>query len=441
MAGTLSIAGLGSGMDVNGMVDALVNASSIQKTALQSRVTATKAASSNISEIGSLLSKFQSAVDALSEPDDVASFAVSSSSTAVSTSTLGVSSSGKYSVKVDALAQEYRAYSSPVDSQNDALGNFGTMSIQVGDGDVSNIAIAGTDSLSDVVSKINAAGLRVQATTLYDGSQYRLQLRGLDSGDDATVAVSGLTLGLDENIKQQAQSAALTVDGIDVTSDTNQVTGAIPGVTMTLSEVTDEPVSIEINSDPAILKTKLQNVVDTYNAVIRKVHGVAGYGSTAASSAMLAGDSTLRQLTTKMSSVLMSTVDSDNDAYSTLRSLGVSQAKDGTLTLDSNKLTSALSADPEAVSKVLAGNGSGSGVMDLLSDMSSLFTRTGDGLLTNRKTTLDNRATTMNKRIDDETARLDRYRTQLETQFAAMDSSVSSSSATMDYLSALYASD
>jgi flagellar hook-associated protein 2 len=440
MAGTLSISGLGSGMDVNGMVDALVNASSINKTSLQSRVTETKAAATNISDIGSLLSKFQSAVDALSEPDEVASFAVSSSGSAISASTQGVSSSGKYAVKVTALAQEYRAYSEPMDSQSTGLGNWGTMSIQIGDGEVSNIGIEGTDSLSSIVSKINAAGLRVQATTLYDGSQYRLQLRGLDSGDDATVAVSGLTLGLDKNTKQQAQSAALTVDGISVTSDTNEVTGAIPGVSLTLSAVTEEPVNIEIKSDATSLKTKLQTVVDTYNAVIKKVHGVAGYGSTAASNAMLAGDSTLRQLTTKMSSVLMSTVDSGNAAYSTLRSLGMSQASDGTLTFDSSKLTAALSTDPAAVSKVLAGGGSSSGVMDLLSDMSKLFTRTGDGLLSNRKTTLDNRTKTMNERIDDEDARLARYRTQLETQFSAMDSSVSTSKSTMDYLSALYSS-
>lgn len=106
MAGTISITGIGSGMDVNALVDALVQASSIQKVQLENRLTATNAASTSISDISGLLSKLKTASDALSTPERAQGFAVTSSSDALSASVTTATSAGRYSVNVSALAQE-----------------------------------------------------------------------------------------------------------------------------------------------------------------------------------------------------------------------------------------------------------------------------------------------------------------------------------------------
>ncbi len=442
MAGTISLTGLGSGMDTAGMIDALVEASSVTKNVLASRVRTAEAAATTISDISSLLAKFKTAVDALSDPDKVASYAVSSSDeTTISASVTGAATEGKYSVEVSKLAETYRAYSDPVANLDEQLGISGPMTIQIGTGDALDIEINPTDSLSDVVTAINGSGLRIRATTVYDGSQYRLQLRGLDAGDENAVTVTNATLGLDleANLKQQAQSAQLTIDGFSVTSTSNSIAGMIPGVTLNLSAETTSPITIETRSDPTSLVTKLEEVVSSYNAVIAKVHTVAGYGSTKASNSELAGDQTLRQLTTQMSRTLSQTLDSGNESYQTLRSLGIEQNRDGTLSLDSSTLSAALAEDPNAVSAILSGEGTSDGIMDLLSQMSERFTTGKEALLVTRKSTFEARAERYETRIEREEDRLASYRERLEAAFGSMETLISGHNATMDYLTALYA--
>jgi len=442
MAGTISLTGLGSGMDTAGMIDALVEASSVTKNVLTSRAKTAQAAATTISDISSLLAKFKTAVDALSDPDKVASYAVSSSDDAkISASVTGAATEGKYAVEVTRLAETYRAYSNPVATLDEQLGISGPMTIQIGSGEETDIEINPTDSLSDVVTAINGSGLRVRATTVYDGSQYRLQLRGLDAGDDNAVTVTNATLGLDleANLKQQAQSAQLNIDGFSVTSASNSISGMIPGVTLNLSAETTGPVTIETRSDPTSLATKLGEVVATYNAVIAKIHTVAGYGSQKATSSELAGDQTLRQITTQMSRTLSQSLDSGNERYQTLRSLGIEQNRDGTLSLDQSALSSALAADPTAVSAVLAGKGSADGVMDLLANVSERFTTGKEALLVTRKNTFEARIERYETRIEKEEDRLASYRERLEAAFGSMETLVSGHNATMDYLTALYA--
>jgi flagellar hook-associated protein 2 len=440
MAGTISMAGLASGMDVSGMIDALVNANGIQMKNMQSRVTETQAASSDISSIGSLLAKLQTSVSALSDTSNIQGFVASSSDTAVQTSVTGAASGGLYSVEVKALAQEYRAYSNPVDDANAALNQTGPMAIQVGADKFQSFSINATDSLNSIAKQINQANIGVQATTFYDGSQFRLQLRGTDSGVGNEVTISGLDFGLNTaaNIKQQPQDAHLVIDGYDVYSKSNQITGAIPGVTLSATKLTTSAATVEIKADPTSLKTKLQGVVSAYNAVIAKVHSVAGYSGAAASDAMLAGDSTLRQLTTKMSDTIMSVVDTGTQ-YGTLNSLGVSLNRDGTLDFDDSKLTKALSTNPDAVVKVLAGSSDAStnGVMDIMKNVVDMFNRTGDGLLVNKTNTYTASIKRLNDSVTAEQTRLDNYRTLLEKQFQAMSDAMSTANSTTAYLNAI----
>jgi flagellar hook-associated protein 2 len=438
MAGTISMAGLASGMDVNGMIDALVKANSVQQSKLTSRVTETKAASSDISSVATLLGKLKTSVDAMADSTTLQAYAATSNNSSLSASVIGAASAGRYSVEVKALAQEYRAYSDPVASSSTAIGQSGTMSIKVGSADATNISITNSDTLDSIVSKINQAGIGVQATTFNDGSQVRLQLRGTNTGAGNEVTVSGIDLGLNStgNLKQQAQSAHLVVDGYDVYSKTNQVSGAIPGVSLTASALTSSAATVDINTDASSLTSKIGTMVSAYNAVIGKVHTLSGYSTTAASDAMLSGDSTLRQVTTKMSDTLLTRIGSDSN-YQTLNSLGVSLNRDGTLSFDESKLTKALATNPSAVTNVLAGSTSSQGVMDLMSGMADMFTRSGDGILTNKVSTLNESAKTLQTQADAEQTRLDSYRTLLEQQFQAMDNAITASNSTMTYLNAL----
>jgi len=441
MAAANSLGGVGSGIDTTALITGLVNADSGRINALKSKQTSTNSAISTLSDISSSLGALQSAVDALSTASGVGSYKGTSSSPAIAISTSGTAQPGAYSMSVTQLAKAQRTYSNTFSSPSTAVGQSGTLNIQVGTATGADINIAGTDTLDQIASKINASGARVSASVFYDGTDYRLQVRGLDTGKDnaLTFTQSNLDLGLNvaTNTVQKAQNSIVKIDGFDVQRSTNQVVGAIQGVTLALTAETTTPVDVAVSSDSQSLTTKMQAIVTAYNSVLSKVNTAAGHGTVKATNALLASDSTLRGITSRLSTTLQ-TVNGSAGKYATLSSIGLSLAKDGTLTLDSNKLNTALTNDAEAVTTLLAGTASGTGVMSTLSAAIKTYNQTGSGLLSMHQSDMQNRISSMTDSINKEQDRLDRYQTLLQKQFSAMDTAVTSNNSDMGYLAKLY---
>ena len=436
MAGTISFGGIGSGLDTEGIVQGLVSASSTGLSSLKSRAAATRAAVSDLSEVGSLLGKLKSALGALSDDSGVRSYKASSSSSALVASASSAAQTGAWSVQVQQLAKEQRSYSSAFSSSSAALGQSGTLSLQVGSGDVKNIDITADDTLDSLVTKIGASGARVSAAVLFDGTEYRLQVRGLDTGADnaLTFSETGTSFGLTlpGSVVQAAQNSQVLIDGFTISRPSNQVAGALPGVTLNLTQTTTEPVTVNVDADSAALKTKLGSFVSADNAVVNKVHQSAGFGTIKAQNPVLAGDSLLRNITGRLGNAV-----ADSGTHGTLSALGVSVTKEGSLTLDSTKLDKALASDAASVVKVLAGVSGDDGAMDVLSGVVDSFNQTGSGLLATKKETLEQRAKTIDSRVDREQQHLDWYAEMLRRQFSVMDGSVAGSNAQTDYLSAI----
>jgi flagellar hook-associated protein 2 len=446
MADTSSLSGVGSGIDTTSLVSGLVSADSGRLNALKAKQTSTNSAISTLSDISSALSTLQNAVTALSTAGGAGSFAGSSSSSAIAISTSGNAQPGSYSMNVTQLAKAQRTYSTAYASASSALGQSGTLSIQVGTGAAATINITDSDTLDQVAAKINGAGTRATAAVFYDGSAYRLQVSGLDTGKDNAISFgeSGLNLGLNvaANTVQKAQNSIVNIDGFDVQRSTNQVVGAIQGVTLALTATTSAPVDVSIAADSGGLATKIQAVVSAYNSVLSKINVAAGKGSTPAGNSVLASDSTLRGITNRLSSVLQTVTGSGT--YNSLGSIGLSLQRDGTLALDTTKLKAAVSADPNAVTALLAGSsgssGGSGGVMGTLSDAIKTYNQAGTGLLTMHQTDLQNRVSDMTDSVNREQDRLDRYQALLQKQFAAMDTAVTANNSDMSYLSKLYSS-
>lgn len=436
MSGTISFGGIGSNIDVDGIVKALVGANKGTLNAINSRITSTKSAATNISTISSLFAKIGTAARALDDANETRGNTATSSSDAISPSAIGTAVAGTYGVKVLGLAQEARVYGNTYSSTTSALGHEGTLGLSLG-GKSATLAITAQDSLNSIVDKINGAGLRVSATTVYDGTHHRLVLNGLDKGSDNTLSIDqqGFDLGLEleVNIKQRASNAKVEIDGILVESQSNQIVGAIPGVTLAVTKTTDTAATLTVASDPDSVGTKLKSVVDAYNAVINKIHDVAGFGSTAATDAALAGDSTLRGLTSRMASVVATQVSTGTD-HSNLASIGISLTRDGTLSFDSSKFKSAMTTDPAGVSQLLAGSGTGDGIMDIFRNLSADTTASNTGVLSTKHNTLNAQAKSLQDRASREQARLDTYEQRLLSQFSAIEGTVSQSTNDISYL-------
>ncbi len=438
MTGMITFGGVGSGLDTESIVTGLVKASNGNLTQLQTQSSALTSANTSLSQIGSLLGKLQTALEAVDETREVGSYSASTTNSAVIANATGAALPGSYQISVDHLATEQRSYSDGYASSTTALGTSGNLSLSVGGGDPASIAIDSTDSLENIASKINSSGLRVSASVIYDGTQYRLQVRGLDTGAANSIAFFGTTLGLDtaDNTRQSASDAQMTIDGFTIKRPTNQVVGAIPGVTLNLTATTSSATTVTVASDPQGLESKLNSVVSAYNAVIDMVHSVAGFGTTTASVSSLAGDSLLRSLTSRMSDAVGTAVGTGK--YQTLGSLGVSLDDTGHMSLDDSKLEDALATDPAGVAAVIAGPDSGDGAADVLRDVVSAFGEAGTGTIAARQTSLAQRIADTNTRADAEQARLDAYADSLRKQFTALDTLMSESTTNSNYLTSFF---
>jgi flagellar hook-associated protein 2 len=438
MVGTVTFGGIGSGMDTESIVSALVGVERQGQSAIQSKLTANNSSISNLSSVSTLLSRLKSASDALDTAAEVGSYKATSSNAAIVASGSGLATPGKYSIKVDKLAKEQRTYSNTIASVGTALGQAGTLKLGVGAGTTTDVTIAATDTIDDVIGKINASGQRVTASSFYDGTSYRIQLRGQDTGaaNALSITETGTTFGftVPANTVQTAQDAQIQLDGFTVKSSTNQVTGAIRGVTLALTNETTDAVSVAIENDPDALKTKLTALVDAYNGVVSKVQELAGNGTVKAKDANLAGDSTLRTITGRLQSALQ-TVGTNSGNYKTLSSIGLSLDRNGKLSLDATKFSKALAADSDGVTKMLSGTTSSTqGVMGVVSSAVELFTKSNTGLLANRTEAMTATSKRLQSRIDNEEIRINRYAEQLRKQFTQMDTAVAGWNAQANYL-------
>ncbi len=450
MGPTITFGGIGSGMDVEGLISGLVNASKQPISRLQSRTAAAKAAVTDLSDVGNLLSKLKTAATALDSQEKVGSYKASSSNeNALGITANGNAQPGAYEVQVLQLAAAERRYSNGAATSNGALGYTGSLTLQVGTGDTvspgspvlvggetATLNIEATDSLDSIIQKINDSGIRVKASSFYDGKQYRLQIRGLDTGEDNAVIVeqSGFDMGLEDeaNIATRAQNAKITVDGFEVQSATNTIGQAIPGVSLTVKQVTSEAFNISVQDDTNALGSKIKEFVDAYNAVVNKVHTTAGFGKTKASNPLLAGDSSLRGITSRLNAQLSKTFGTGQ--FNTMASVGIQLNNDGTLRLDQTKLNNAIAKDSRAVSDVIAGSASADGMMDMMRELASTLTAPNSGTLDVRKEGLQAQAKRFDDQIGVEQKRLDTLETRLRKTFSEMDSTVAGYKSQLNYL-------
>jgi flagellar hook-associated protein 2 len=442
MAGTITFGGIGSGMDVEGLISGLMNVERQGLSRIQSRQAAADSAVTDLSNLSGLLSTLKNAATSLDTLQEVGSYKTTSSNTdALALTANGNAQPGSYKVEVKNLASSARRYSDTFSSASTALGQSGQLTFKIGpNGTPIALDVDPADSLDAVIQKINGSGLRLQASAFFDGTAYRMSVRGLDTGDANVLEVNGsVDFGLNktENIISQASDAEITVDGFTVKSASNQLNQAIPGVNLALKAKTDKPFDISVAEDPEGLSKKLTSFVDGYNAVVNKIHSLAGSGKIKATNPLLAGDGALRSIAGRLSSTLTKTIGSG--AQNSLASIGIQLNNDGTLRLDQTKLGKALTADPKAVSTLLSGDDATStkGMMDTFRELAEAITDPSKGEVASRSDGLRSQSRRYADSLARENDRMAKLEQRLRTTFTQMDSSVAASNATLSSLQKL----
>ncbi|MCP1651235.1 flagellar filament capping protein FliD [Pseudomonas nitroreducens] len=465
------VTGIATGNDYSSLISSIV---ALEKAPKQTQLdTLEKNATTKLTSLGSLksaISAFQTALSTLNSPSSFLARTAKSSDDSVFKATASQSAAaGSYQIQVSQLAASSKVALQSIANSADAKFNSGKMSISLGDTEVLDLQIdSSNNTLGGVRDAINkqSSTSGVTATIVTDSSGSRLVLNSTKSGDgkDIKVAISGEGSDGDTSLSKlafdpstakslasltdaekaaglggyvtKAQSAKLTVDGLSVVSDTNTVTSAIEGVSINLTKVTaaDTPVTLTVARDEAGVKANVQKFVDAYNTLISftntqtKVTSV-GDDKTPVTGALV-GDSSVRSLLSAVRSEI-TTPGEGGSTYNTLASLGITtDPKDGTLKINDDKLTKAVSTDFEGVAAYFTGD---NGLASRLTTRLKPYTDSA-GILDQRTDMLQKTISSVDKQQKDLDTRIAALQDRLNKQFSAMDNLVAQLSKTGDQL-------
>lgn len=473
------ITGIGSGIDIDSIVSALVNAEKAPKTNQLDKLE--KQTTTRISAIGTLtgaLNAFKTAVDALNKSSLFESRTASTSSSSVLKATASTTApAGTYSVQVQQLAASSKVALQAVSGGTGASFNSGTLEISAGSASISVDVTAANNTLAGMRDAINEAGKDsgISATIITDDAGSRLVLSSTKTGagNDIQVAVSedGVTTGDNALTSQvftptpdpdqpdafvkpdsstgvggvitQAQSAKLTIDGLQLVRDSNRIEDALEGVTLDLvaaqssSDLAEgKSISLTVGVDKSSVKSNLQKFVDAYNALIGSTAQLTAVVEVEGSDPVagpLVGDSTVRSVLAGLRNEIVEMT--GGDSVRALADLGITTGKDGKLSLDETKLTAALDSNFDQVGTYLTGD---EGLMGRLSGFVSNYVAT-DGVLKQRDSALRGTLTNIDKQREALTKRVESLQARLYAQYNAMDSLVGQLQRTSDSLGGMLA--
>lgn len=437
MSGISSL-GVGSGLELGALVDSLMRA---ERAPVQGRLDRGELkAKTQLSAIGVLQAAtggLQAALDGLRTFSTQLKATATGSDAVVAALTdrngLGADA-GSYQVQVQRLASAQSLATDAFAAADVPLGT-GSMTLRVGDNEVT--IEVGNNDLRGLRDAINASDAGVQAVVVQDGGAYRLLLTSAESGAAGTMDIT-LTGSLDARLASAAmtetmaaEDAEFSVNGLTLSSASNRIEGVIPGVTLTLQNVTEgaERATVTVEQDRAAVRERLEALVNAYNVLRENMGSLGAYNAETGTGGPLLGDSILRGLQSRVNGVFstaLATEQPDNP-FGSMSDLGFSVALNGRVTLDAARLDEVLGSDQEAVEALVSAFATG------LSETLAGYTG-NSGILNSRTDGLNAEL----RRIGEQREALDRRMIQVETrlraQFTALDAMVAQFQNTSSFL-------
>ncbi len=369
----LQITGLASGLDTNTIIQELMSIQQQPLTALQNQQSGYQSLNTNLSTIQSALQSLVTNAQALSDPTlfrDTQT--VSSSNTALVTASTSADVGavvGGYEVTVSQLAsaaQQTFSYT-PQSGPN-------TITIDWASGSNSGqntYSLAGGATAQDLVNAVNSDSSGSVWATLVNGN---IVFSDRTTGDQSSFTLPSSDQGLTAiGAQTPGQAASYTINGgAAQQSQSNTVTDAIPGVTLTLAGVTPAGSPVTVNVSPpspsqTSIQTAVQNFVGSYNSVISQIGAELSQApsTTDPTQGALYADPELTDLLNNMRQAMYTSGSGLPAGMASMMDIGVStgattgsatpsqNAISGQLTLNATTLTQALQQNPNGVVAVL----------------------------------------------------------------------------------------
>ncbi|WKT59727.1 flagellar filament capping protein FliD [Microbulbifer thermotolerans] len=439
MMATISSLGIGSGLDLNGLLEQLESAERQQLTPIVAQQQSYQAKISAFGQLESALDSLRQAATELSEVDGFADVKSSLSGDGLSATVGDEAVVGSYEIDITQRARSYSIATLGVADKEGTLG-AGTISFTLGNGDSFSVAVTENESsLEGIRDAINAADNGVVASIVNDGSAqpYRLVLSSAETGTEAAIAsvdfgTGGLGdhLSLDAATEVSAQNAQLTVNGIDITSQGNRVEDAIQGVTLDLEETGS--VSLEITRDTSAIEGKIKGFVSAYNNLQDTISSLTSYDQESGTAGVLIGNYTVQSVESRLRSTLTDVLTSSG-AFKSLSDLGITLEVDGTLSLDEDALGDLVAEQLDDLTDFFAGVADEDGLADRLDTVLGTMLD-DDGTLDSVTSGLESSIEMLQERYEDTEARIDSTIERYRTQFAELDSLIAQMNSTSTYL-------
>ncbi|UOY86936.1 flagellar hook-associated protein 2 [Bacillus glycinifermentans] len=284
------ISGLASGMDIDDIVSKLMKTERAPLDKLKQKKQTLEWQRDSYREINTKIKDLQELTYTMLRPSTYGAKKVTSSDESAVTAT-GTTNAASSTIQVNRLATSATYKSSNLSGYT---GSDQTLTFQVTPPGATEakkieIKVASTDTLDDIVTKINSSGLGVTAIKdkIYNGSEYVETIAltskatgaggSIQAADTATASFMTDQLGfaLDSGSKlvasQEGQNAEVVINGLQMEKTSNNFT--VNNVTYQLKGTTKSAVSLDVSTDVDTIFNQIKDFVTKYNDLVDTMNG------------------------------------------------------------------------------------------------------------------------------------------------------------------------
>ena len=444
MAG-INFIGSYSGMD-QGVIDKLMAVEKRPLITFASKKSSLEAKQGAWKDVSTRLKNLLDKIASLSKTETLYSKTTASSDdTVVSGSGTRDAVSGQYEIIVSQLATQTKVTGTTMPGPDFDVALNLTGNLTLGSGDKSAvISIEATQSLRTIVRNINleSANSGVTATVVDGKMVFKSSSFGAQditvSGSDAAINTA---LGLTDQAEVLGKKSLFSVNGIEMTRDSNTVSDAVLGMALQLKQETGTRPStmITVSDDTDKTVKAFQEFVEQYNSTMSflKSQTAAGTKDVVGSQGKLYGESSLVRFQNSLRQGLTSDLTESSSIYKNLAEIGIKTIdKEGTLLLDAEKLKAALKDNPNEVQKFLAGDGAQSGMAGKLESLIEGLTDKTDGMIQVKSTSLERSLKDLNRRISEFEDKMAKREAYYVNMFSKLDVAMQKSETQSNWLAA-----
>lgn len=424
-----------NGFDFGKIVDVIIQSESRPLADLQKQERAIRDKDSALSSLGIQISRIETPVESLTSETLFTNVGATSSDATVATVSLGSGGiAGKYDLSITQLAKaQVTSSTNGYTNTTDAAADGGSISFTIGGTTTTAITITAQTTLAGLKDQINNQNSGVVASIVNDGTNNKLVISGRSTGSTngftinnsltnsgGTVVAFAAGQSTTTGNAQNSQNALLTVNGLSITSASNTVTDAVPGVSATLIKAGS--VSVDVAADYGALKETVKTLVTEYNKLrdfYKRQSGIDGLGQ----AGPLGNDSVMRQAVNDIRNTIL-TSNANGGRYHYLSEVGLEFSQTGELKFDETKFNTALNSYSTDLKKLFQGVTGVNGVFDDLKSKLDNLDATA-GLVKTTRNSLDATIKGYRDRIAAQQMRLEIRRQELTKMYAAADQAMS----------------